>query len=168
MLFVFLDFYVDFGGSRIGLIPDFIGYILIAYGLKELTTGSDRFSRVRPLVIVMVVYTAFLYGMDFLGAPFFLIRDVYFILGLVSVLISLYISYKIVTGIKALETGLEQDLEGRRLYSVWAVSAILSLVVYALNLLPVPNWLCNVAGLIVGIVFLVYLNRTRRLYYGGI
>lgn len=166
MLFIFLDFHLEFGGSKIGLIPDFIGYILIAYGIRELTTGRDRFSRMRTLAVVLTVYNAALYAMDFLGMSISLLPEVSIVLGLASLLASLYFSYNIVMGIKDLEAALEQDIGARRLYTVWTISAILSLAIYVLILIPVLNVLSIIAGLIVGIVFLVYLYRAKKLYYG--
>lgn len=55
MLFVFLDLDLNFGDSKVGLIPDFIGYILIFVGLAELTAGKDRFSRTMPFAAAMAV-----------------------------------------------------------------------------------------------------------------
>ena len=36
MIFVFLDFDLNIGNSKIGLIPDFIGYIYMYKGAAEL------------------------------------------------------------------------------------------------------------------------------------
>ena len=59
-IFVFLDFNLDLGSSRIGLIPDFIGYVLIYQGLKELSGQSRRFSNAALIrsPSAMAVYTA--------------------------------------------------------------------------------------------------------------
>lgn len=168
LLFVFLDFDVIFGTSKVGLIPDFIGYILISAGLAELTAGNDRFSRARPFAIAMAVYTAILYGMDLLGITYYLIQPVPFLLGLASTIVSLYVSYGIVTGVKDLEAALGQDLNSRPLYSMWTALAVLSLAIYLLYLIPGINLLCMIAGLVVGIAFIVLFSRTKNLYYYGI
>jgi len=36
-LFIFLDFNLNLGNSQIGLIPDFIGYIIMLGGLAEMS-----------------------------------------------------------------------------------------------------------------------------------
>lgn len=167
MLFVFLDFDLKFGSSKVGLIPDFIGYILIFVGLAELTAGNDRFSRARPFAAAMAVYTGILYGMDLLGISYTLGTLIPFLLGLASTLISLYISYNIVMGVKDLEAALEQDLNSRPLYSMWIALAIFSLAIYAIILIPGLNPLCIIAGFVVGIAFIVLFNKTKNLYYGG-
>jgi hypothetical protein len=167
LLFVFLDFDVTFGYSKVGFIPDFIGYILIFTGLAELTAGNDRFSRARPFAIAMAVYTAILYVMDLFAVPLYLGALISFVLGLASTLMSLYISYNIVMGIKDLEAALGQDLNGGPLFSTWTALAILSLALYVLILIPGLNFICMIAGLVVGIVFLVLMSRTKNLYYYG-
>lgn len=166
MLFVFLDFNIDFGTTRVGLIPDFIGYILVAQGLAELTAGNDRFSRVRPVAIGMAVYTALLYVLDLFGMLLTSEPLLMFLLGL-AIILSLYVSYGVVMGINDLEAALEQDLSARSLYTAWTVLAVLTLAVYMLSLLPVLSLVCIIAGFVVGIAFLVMLNRTKNLYYNG-
>jgi hypothetical protein len=166
LLFVFLDFNLTFGASQIGLIPDFVGYILMIQGLAELQNLSPRFIKARPFALGMAVYTGILYMMDVFGIGTGSILS--FILGLISTLISLYISYNIVMGIKDIEAMDGRDLNAQGLYSVWTVLAILSLIIYVLLIVPILNFLCMIAGLIAGIVFLVSFNRTKNLYYGMI
>jgi hypothetical protein len=166
LLFVFLDFNLTFGASQIGLIPDFVGYILMIQGLAELQNLSPRFIKARPFALGMAVYTGILYMMDAFGIGIGSILS--FTLGLISTLISLYISYNIVMGVKDIEAMDGRDLNAQGLYSVWTVLAILSLIIYVLLIVPILNFLCMIAGLIAGIVFLVSFNRTKNLYYGMI
>jgi hypothetical protein len=165
-LFVYLDFNITFGTSRVGLIPDFIGFILIAIGVAELTAGNDRFSRVRPLAIGMAVYTGLLYGMDLLGVSYNL-GILSFLLGLASLIVSFYISYSIVRGVQDLEVSLGQNLNGGPLYSAWLALAVCTVAIYVLILVPGLNVLCVIVSLVIGIVFLVMFSKTKNLYYYG-
>lgn len=168
LLFVFLDFNLDLGGARVGLIPDFIGYILIYQGLGEISLLSGWFAKARPFALGMIIYTAVLYagdlfgtwGMQQNGSPLGVI------LGIISVAVSLYISYCIVMGVKDLEVTQERFLDGERLHSVWKVMAVLSVGIYVLMFVPVLAFLSMIALLVVGIVFLVAFNRSKNLYYG--
>lgn len=166
-IFLFLDFSIDFGATRVGLIPDFVGYILIAQGLAELTAGNDKFSRVRPFALVMAVYTAILYTMNLLGIYIYMGVLISTVIGLAALLASFFISYNIVMGIKDLETALEQDLSSRSLYSAWMAYTAISFVLFFLVLIPGLYYICTIAGNIAGIVFLVMMGRTKNLYYGG-
>lgn len=163
-LFVFLDFNLTFGSSQVGLIPDFVGYILVFQGLAELDTMSPRFLNARPFALGMAVFTGLLYVMALFGVG---TNDIIsFALGLVSTLISLYISYSTVMGIKDIEASSGRFLNAQGLHSSWTLLAILSLIVYLLFIIPILNVLCIIAGLIAGIVFLVSFNKTKNLYYG--
>lgn len=163
MVFVFLDFTINMETSKIGLIPDFVGYILIAQGLSEMATQSPRFAKVRGLSLAMVVYTAILYAFDLFGVT---IQEglLSWLLGLVSTIISLYISYNIVMGVIDIEAG-GRNLDGASLLTVWKVYAVISIAIYLLFLVPALNILLIIAGLILGIVFLFAFNRTKKLYY---
>ena len=164
LLFVFLDFNLNIGASQIGLIPDFVGYAFMLAGLKDLADKSDRFIKVRPFSTGMLIYTAILYAFDLLGITVSLGSAVSFILGLVSTLISFYISYGIVMGIKDMELRMGIFLNAEKLFAVWRIYAVLSLIIYLLFFIPVLGWLGIIAGLVAGIVFLVYFNNTKRLY----
>ena len=164
VLFVFLDFNINIGASQIGLIPDFIGYIFIYLGLGELTDLNPRFEKVRPFATVMAGYTGVLYLLALMGIGTGEVLG--FILGLASTLISLYISYNIVMGIKEYETQSSRFLNAAGLYTAWTVLVILTLGSYLLFIIPILNWICIIAGLLAGIVFLVSFNKTKRLYYG--
>lgn len=163
-MFVFLDFNLNIGTARIELIPDFIGYIFILQGLAELFDKSELFSKARPYAKGMAVYTAILFALDIFGAADML-GFVGFVLGLISTVISLYISYNIVMGVKDMETTFGMQLSGDGLKSNWNLLAVFTVAVYLLFFIPFLNILCIIAGLIIGIVFLVSFSKTKNLYY---
>lgn len=168
LLFVFLDFNLDFGLTRVGLIPDFIGYIMIMIGLNELIFLSPRFKKAHPFAIGMVVYSSVLYVADFFGVwvQFGGISGWLGLgLGLVSVAVSLYISYCIVKGVHDLEIEEGRDLNGERLFSTWKLLAIFSAISYVIIIIPVLGIISIVASLVVGIIFLVAFNKTKNAYY---
>ena len=166
MLFVFLDFTINLNTSRIGLIPDFIGYIIMVQGLVELADESFWFEKVKPHAIGMAIYTGALYAFDLFG-----ISEstgiLSWLLGLISTGISLYISYGIVMGVQNIESMQNRNLDGDELMAKWKMYAILSLIIYLLVFIPVLNILAIIAGFIIAIYFLVGLNRTKKLYEQG-
>jgi len=162
MIFVFLDFTININATKIGLIPDFIGYIFMTQGLSELTAQSPRFERMQPYATGMAIYTAILYALDLFGVSM-LDGIVNWLLGLASTIISLYISYNIVMGVRDIEIA-GRELNGSNLLTTWKVYAVISLAIYILYLIPVINILLIIAGLVMGIVFLVAFNRTKNLY----
>jgi hypothetical protein len=164
MLFVFLDFDLNIGTSTIGLIPDFVGYMFMLAGLRELANRGERFVRLQPFATGMIAFTGVLYAMDLLGITASLGAAVAFVLGLASTLLSLYISYGIVMGVRDMERQTGAFLNAERLLMVWRVYAVLSLIIYILLFLPMLAIFCIVAGLVAGIVFLVSFHNTKKLY----
>lgn len=163
MLLVFLDFNLDIGAMRIGLIPDFLGYIFILQGLAQLSGKSERFSKVRPFAFGMLIMTALHYLLGLLGLSLTLgIAD--YLLSLLLTIVSLYVAYGIVMGIRDIESAQGHNLAGAQLLSRWRLLAILSVLVYFLFLIPILNIVCIIASFVIGIVFLVSLNTTKKLY----
>jgi len=165
MLLVFLNFNLDIGAARIGLIPTFIGYIFLVIGLGELIGFSPWFSKVMPFAKVMVVCSGILYGMDLFGITARLGVLVAVILGFGLNLIGLYISYGIVVGIKDIETTKGQDLNAGSLYRAWKLLAIFSIMAYLLLPILVLAAFSVIASFVVGIYYLYVLNKTRNLFY---
>ena len=111
-IFVFLNFNIDLGAVRIGLIPTFVGYLLFYAGLSELAEESPRFEKRRPFCIAMMVYTGIFWVCDFFGLSIIVPPAVSILLSLVSSAFSLYISYGIVWGIGDIEDSNRYTLLG--------------------------------------------------------
>lgn len=166
MLFVFLDFMLTLNTSRIELIPDFIGYILIVKGLMELSDESFWFGKVRPYAIGMAIYSGILYVFDLFGMTNST-GVLSWVLELFSTGISLYISYGIVMGVQNIESMQNRNLRGDELMAKWKLYAILSAIIYLLVFIPVLNILAIIAGFVIAIYFLVAFHRTTKLYEQG-
>ncbi len=162
-LLIFLDFNLTFGNCTLGLLPDFVGYILLMRGLDELVSENPRFKKIRPWALGMAIYTGILYAADIFGLSTNA-EIIAFILGLASIVISLYISYNITAAVQEMETAYMRDLNAKPLMSAWTVLAVLDILTYALLLIPVLNLFCIIGAVVAGIVFLVQFNRTKNRY----
>lgn len=166
LLFVFLDFNLNLNTVKIELIPDFVGYIIMAKGLVELFEESDRFIKIKPYVTGMAVYTGIVFFMDLLGITVSLGDFVGLILGILSTAISLYISYNIVMGIKDMETASGVELNSFSLYKCWRLLAVFTLITYVIFFIPFLAVLSIITALVSAICFLVAFNQSKNLYYG--
>lgn len=162
-LFVFLDFNLKLGAAAIGLVPDFVGYILMAKGLTELARFNQDFEKVKPLAVGMAVYTGVLYALDLMSLSIEWAVATYF-MGLASVAISLVISSQIVTGILALEAERYWNLEGQKLKSAWTYMAILQGVSAVCGWIPLVGGVGAVAAFVMGLLFLVAFYKTKERY----
>lgn len=163
-LLIFLDFNLNLGNSQIGLIPDFIGYIVMINGLMEMSGESPLFLKVKPYATGMAVYTGILYLMDLLAISASL-GALSVILGIASTIISLYISYNIVMGVKEIEEKYHTLFNGDSLKSSWTLLAVFNFVVYISLLIPALAVICIIVTFIVAICFLVAFSKSKNLYY---
>lgn len=163
-LLIFLDFNLNLDNLQIGLIPDFVGYIVMINGLVEMADESPQFIRVKPFATGMAIYTGILYFMDLAGISASL-GALSYVLGIVSLAISLYISYCIVMGVKEMEVKYNTDLNGDGVKSMWTIMAILSVISYILVFVPALAFFCLLATIIMAICFLVAFNNSKNLYY---
>ncbi len=163
LLLVFLDINFTFNTTTIGLLPDFIGYFILIGGLAEIAAVNSHFGKARPFAIAMAIYTLILYILDLIGLSAAL-GYAATILGLLSTLISLYISYHIVQGVLELESAQARSLNGTPLFTTWKVMAVADILAYLLLFIPGLNVICIIVRFVFGVVFLVHLNRTRKAY----
>lgn len=164
MVFVMLDLNLNLDGCTIGLIPDWLGYWMLAKGFAELAEEWEGFRKVRPAALVMVVYTAVLYAMDLFALS---IQEeiLAWLLWLVAAVVFLYILRQIIRGIRAMEDDHGWDLGGGKLEAFWLPLAVLQIVAVALNWVPLVGVVCAIAMLVACISFLVALNGTKKQYH---
>lgn len=164
MILVFLDLNWDIGACRIGLIPDFIGYIYMINGVTELMHFSSRFVKIKSYITGMAIYSLIFYAMDlFAITPMFEGPPIFF-LGLVSSIFSLFISYDIIMGIKDIELGMSWQLNADQLYATWKVLAIFTLGAFIYYLIPALAWIFVIVGFIVAVYYLYMFNKTKKLF----
>lgn len=166
-IFIFLDFNLDLGNSRIGLIPDFVGYIALINGLVEMSKESPLFMKVKSYASGMAVFSGILYVMDLLGISVSL-GGLSYVLAIISTVISLYISYNIVMGVIDMESKNSKNFNGDSLKSAWTIIAVFNALTYVLLLFPPMAFVCMIVTLIVTIFFLFAINTSKNLYYNTV
>lgn len=165
-ILIFLDFNLNIGNSQIGLIPDFAGYIVMLSGLEELARESDIFIKVKPYAASMAVYTGILYLLALLGLSTSL-GGLSYVLSIISLAISLYISYQIVMGVIELEQKYRTLFNGIGLKSAWNLLAIFNIVTFLFLIIPGIALIFILLAFLVSINFLVAFNKSKNLYYNN-
>lgn len=163
LILILLDFSFNLGNFTIGLIPDFIGYILMIKGLDEIINESEKFTKIRPYVQGMAIYTGITYVVDLFGISRSL-GIVAIILSIVSVVMSLYITYHIIVGLKDIEGKRGIDLNSDKLYSLWIAMVVLWGLYYIVLIIPIIALIAILAVLGVSIIFLVEYNKSKKVY----
>jgi len=163
-VFILLDFNITVNNSVIGLIPDFIGFILIFRGLNELRNFSTKFTKIQPFVSLMIFLKMIAYVMDFFGISA-QIQTILIPVGIVFLVMYLYIEYTIICGIQDMEQSLGADLEVKMLFSVWKIVAfccILANIAWIIS--SAVAFVFIIISIIANIMFLVSLHNSKKLY----
>lgn len=172
-LLVLLDFDINIGFISIGLIPDFLGYYCILKGLDELKGKSREFDKVRPLTYGMMIYSIVMYAGDILGANKLFdswnITGINYVLGLIAVAASLYITYCISKGVYDIECSCNTDIGAGGLNMAWMFTALSQLTMYIAGIVSgiFGTAFLMVFGVITfgcSIWFIVMMYKTADLY----
>lgn len=120
LLFVFFEFSIPAGNMILELIPTFVGYLFILLGIEELTYLSDRFRKIKPMVIVLFFYHAIMFLLNMIIGKRMPTSMILMVLAVVSVYCSFYVVYCIIMGLKhAEDTHLRCNLNSLQLYRFW-------------------------------------------------
>lgn len=163
LLFILVDFNITGGTSSIDILPDFVGYILIIYGLRTLIDKSIHFKKAHSFSIGMAIYMGIMFLSDVAGITYQL-GFLAYLLSLITLIISLFITYKIVMGVREIETFRGFDLRGVSLKTCWNVMAVFQIGSYLLFFIPLINIIMLIGGFLTAIAFVVYFNTTRNAY----
>lgn len=166
-ILIFLDINLNINSSKIDLIPDFVGYIVMIRGMAEMVEESTFFMKVRPYVTAVAVYSGVLYLLDLVGT-YKSLGVLTYILAIISTTALLYVSYNIVMGVLDMEGIYNIHLNGGSLKSIWTIYAVLNVLTFVLMLFPPAAIFCIMITFIVAICFLIDFNNTKNLYYDSI
>ena len=162
--FVYINFNLIVNGHVLNVLPAFVGYALIMKACREMEGESGLFSSIRPFALGMAVYTGILWLGDLLavmGQGSWLAT----LLGLVSLAVSLYVSWAVVQAIRDVEARRGAELNSDSLKTAWTVLAVAQAAAWVLGLLGSLMALMGVIAGLVGIVwFLAALWRSRKYY----
>lgn len=162
-LLIFLDFNFNIGESTIGLTPDFIGYILLVQGLREMEPESARFAQARPFAVGTGIYSAITYALDLFGVtnqP----GGLGIALGFLYTIVSLCLAWLVVKGVLEAEQRRNTDLNGHSLWISWLLMAVFQLISCAFLFIPVLVLAGLLASFVISIVFLAALYTAKNRY----
>ena len=160
--YILIFFHLKINGFD--LLPDFVGYALIAYGLGQMAEDSEYYVKAKPWAVVLTVISVFTGIMGLFGITY---SPAIGALNLIFSGISLYLMYLIGHGVCEAEQKRNIDMGGEKFTSLWKVQAGLTISCRVLSLIitEITVLLANVLGvcaLIANIVFLVYVYRAKK------
>jgi len=169
--FIYLNFNLNLNQYSLNILPNFVGYILLLQGIKQLEGESRFFRSGRPFAVGMAVYEAVLW----IGAVLGVVSDngIGTVLGWISMAVSLYVSWLLIQGVLEVEQQHEKDLLGAQMYSRWKLLAGLQVIgrllglmgnLANLSVLFVVASVVVIASLVAIILHLLCWKRTAEAY----
>ena len=160
LIFILFNVHVTLGGYMIGLLPDFVGYLLVAAGLKEVWQEEGVFENLVPLALEL---TGVIYLIRLL--PMTRREGLLAVLDVLATLCFLVMVYKIVGGVKALEKKHLCTLSTRRLMPLAIGYAVCNAGALLISLTgSVLAAVVGIIGLAVAFVFVVTFYDTTNKY----
>ena len=134
-LFVFLDFSLTLPhGGALNLLPDFLGYALVAWGVSRLRHKNAHLRRASIAACAVFVLPLLEFVLNI--AKVTMTKPLELALSISLTAAALYVSYEVTEGAKALERTLYKKLETDKLSAAWMILCITSLLEYLTLYLP--------------------------------
>lgn len=160
-LFCYLNFNLNINAVSINLLPEFVGYLLLYLGAKELVNESERYTKVQPLLMGLTVYHAIVWLMALIGRTGSIVA---LLLNLIAAVVGIYATYQVVMGFQDIERAHSVDIAAEKSIFSWKVCAGINVAAILLAWIPVLNILL-LLGMVVAVIFLlVSIHHTRKLY----
>lgn len=161
-LFVFLNFNFTLNDTYvINLLPDFVGFILLYMGTRELLEESPRYTTAGPWLLGLTAHGIASWVINLLGLNGGWVIS---LLTLVAAAVTYYATWLVIKGFEDIEKNNSVGIAAAESMRSWKICAILNIVAVALSWVPVLSVLLLLGMVVVTIMLLVSLNKTRKLY----
>ncbi|MCL2566450.1 MAG: hypothetical protein FWE24_11695 [Defluviitaleaceae bacterium] len=134
-------------------------------GLGQMVSFSPYFQKMMLYVKGMGIYSAVIYVMDLSGISAWLPMPVTLLLALVMTVVSLYVSYSIIMGIRDIEMDRSLNLNCAQLYFAWRMLAVFSVLPFLTVFIPLLAFIAIIVGFGVGVYYIYAFYNTKTLFY---
>ena len=171
LILILFEFNLGAGNHRIGLFPDFIGYVFLFFGMKAeqakcLTYKKDKLFMIPFGIFSYAIYMGDLYGLiEGFNIPVINI-DARMISSFVFMLMCIYTTYAIYKGMKAVEDSFSVELKTKRIMYIWRIRVLCSFMEYLSLIIAFGGmyFVMAIANIVSGIVMAVYVTQVAIIY----
>lgn len=147
----------------IGLFPDFIGYLLLVFGMKEVSNQTDYYVKNRRFTFWIGVFSLMIYIMNAVG---YTARGAFepLLMQLVVVILQPICLFRIVRGIRQMEQDYDLKLCSTALFITWGCMSILSVLTFVLGFFTNLGELLELLLTTASLIFVGLFFWTTRVY----
>lgn len=163
LILILFDFNFTIGNCIIGITPDFIGFLLIYKGFKEISPYTLIYEQTEKYSIIMIIFACVMYFGDLIGLVY--ICDILvFFMRIIYSIGKLFITYRMVQGIIDIERKNNAQLGGKSLNLLWICKAGVLFTSCLGYFAPAFAILFGIIGLIVSIAFTAYFYSAMKAF----
>lgn len=135
---------IPVGEMAIDILPDFAGFFLIMFGLREIGQENDFFQKNIRFTFWVGVMSAMVFVMDivsmvtthFMGNAVAAINFQSLLMQLVVMVLEPICLLRIVRGIRQVEKDYEVDAKGKIMFILWVLMTLLSVIAFCFSGVP--------------------------------
>lgn len=178
LIFILFDFNLTMNDSMIlGLLPQFVGYILLHKGVCELEQDNGLppvFETLKSIIRFMIVFTLVTYLSDMFGIAAKMDLSshavgiaVLFVISMITIALQAKVIFGVIDVIKAIELNTDKDLNSAKLYgsykSLFTVVLLFNILIYV----PYIMVICLALSFVIVVlsVLVVYQFFIARSWY---
>lgn len=166
LIFILFNYNITLGEIHvIGLLPNFVGCILIAMGIGGLKIHRKHFEKAAIANFLFGIYWLLTYILD-INIMEFEFGAFSYVAGILSTVGVNIIIYFIVRGVMEIETEYKTAANGDMLYRVWVLKALIDVLLYVSLLVPALIAVFMVSAIMAAAVFLVQFYRAKTMLEG--
>lgn len=151
-------------GHVIDLAPDFIGYLLLASGAKEVNHWSKHFRKIEKIGILFAVYALVTWGRDALNLMAGGFSTLSFIVDLLEMGVRMAVLLWVVQGIHAVELQTDFELRASVMKYIWIALAVLSVINTFVGFFPVVREISGFATMALAVCYMIAFFRSKCYY----
>lgn len=165
LIFIFFNFNISLETTILPLMPDFVGYLFISFGAKEMIAASGRFNNVSAFSLLLTYVFGVFFVMDVMGistsmAQMTLINWTF---GLVITVIELYLLYLLTLAVLDLKAYMPYPSEADRLFKIFKYHAISAIVATSfIVLIPLLALIALIIAVFFAIMYIYIFNRIKN------
>lgn len=152
LLFLFFDININ----EISILPAFVGYLLIYFGMKEYNREHSEipaYTKARPWVIAATVWAA-LFWLPLLKPGY---------LSVIGTALQLVVTYFIMRGVEQIESIREINLNSSRLRTAWYITLVCLIVTHLVSLLAAGlAVIAMIIWFVAAIVYIIAFYRCKK------
>lgn len=170
LVFLNMNLTLNIGNHVINLIPAFLGMLMLSKGMSRLRSESVRFSKCYDISLIMSIYAAAIWLLDFFGITSNFPQEGSLLLGLITTAMKLFLNYMVLAGMKELEEKHHANLNTKAIWVFWLMGVMMDVGTYIGLFVPIMALLCIVVGFFISVLFIVAFydgaKRYNQVVYG--